>query len=132
MSDPERPAWQVTPSRRDQLAAGDLVDVTPIAAAVKFRLPVAVSRRIWELCVPEPRPAIEHIDTASHWRLYNLLTDAMRALRDVDHHELRCDIQSQITPRPPGLEDGWILASVFIEAGDEPEPVITIRLTDEQ
>ena len=115
-------------SRRQAIEDGVLVDVTEIAREAGFRIPVALSRSVWERLVALPEGYQGFQDEAG--RLWDVLWMARHyALRASNSDRVRMcvlvrDIRKDLrdSNRPPRRH----FPIVAIGAGDEGEPVITI------
>ena len=115
-------------SRRQAIEDGVLVDVTDTAREAGFRIPVALSRNVWDRLVALPEGYRGFQDEAGRlwdvlWmaRLYALrASDSDRVTMCVLVHDIRKDLSD--SNRPPRRHS----PIVAIGAGDEGEPVATI------
>jgi len=122
------------PSRRDRLARGELVDVSPYARTAGFRVPVALTRDAWAVGVgiAGDWSPMECGSQAVRLRAIEMLSHALQAVRrasdsDTVHFKLY---------RPTGNCEGKAIGRLAIrdhflvrcEPGDIGEPVVTISL----
>ena len=115
-------------TRREAIEDGTLVDVTETAREAGFRIPVALSRSVWERLVALPEGYRGFQDEAG--RLWDVLwmarhfarraSDSDRVLMCVLVRDIRKDLRD--SSRPPRRH----FPIVAIGAGDRGEPVITI------
>jgi len=119
-------------SRRDRLARGELVDVSPFARTAGFRVPVALTRDAWAagVDISGDRPPVERGGQAVRRRAIEMLSHALQAVRSAGDSDT---VQFRIC-RPMGNGEGKAIGRLAIrdhflihcEPGDLGEPVVTI------
>ncbi|MEU3137022.1 DUF6573 family protein [Streptomyces sp. NPDC006854] len=125
-------AMRSRPSRAQAIADGALVAVEPgIAAEAGWKVPVAISRAVWDDCVAwsdeDTARQVPHDETGRLWDVLHMT--AARARRGFDT-ELVAELYR--VPRDGrAVSARLVRVHCSIGPGDEGEPVITIRQTDE-
>lgn len=131
-------------SRAEAIEDGTLVDVSTVAREAGIKFPVALSRAVWEAYVKVPE-GVEAQDEAG--RLWDVLWMLRASIRksggsDAVLYKLyvatpdRGDWRSneQLPERGTGLSRAThrlVTLKALCHPGDDPEPVITIMLPDE-
>lgn len=121
-----------TYTRAQALEDGILVDVSELAREAGFRLPVAMTRTVWEDCVAWSGNQRAQQDQQDHQtgRLYDVLWMASLAARSGQGRRVTFQVY-----RVPN--DGWskrpklVLLDMHIGPGDSAGPVITIMMPGE-
>ena len=121
-------------SRRDRLARGELVDVSPFARTAGFRVPVALTRDAWAagIDISGDRPPVERSGQAVRQRAVEMLSHALQAVRRASDSDT---VQFKLY-RPTSNCEGKAIGRLAIrdhflvrcEPGDLGEPVVTISL----
>ena len=121
-------------SRRDRLARGELVDVSPFARTAGFRVPVALTRDAWAagIDISGDRSPVERSGQAVRQRAVEMLSHALQAVRRASDSDA---VQFNLY-RPTGNCEGKAIGRLAIrdhflvrcEPGDLGEPVVTISL----
>lgn len=121
-----------TYSRNDALADGILIDVTNEAKAAGFKIPVAVTRAVWDQYIEwakedDDKQTVQH----QSGRLYDVLWMLFIACKRCrDEAELRFSLS--VIPRDGQTKRAKkITLKSIIGAGDNGAPVITIMLPTE-
>lgn len=115
-------------TRADALLDGNLVDVTASAKETGFRIPVAVTRAVWEGCIAwsEDDSRRKRAGQSEAGRLHDVLNMTMFAVR-VGRDSSRVNV---VLNRVPREGRGVVARTVRLVAtcggGDNAEPVITI------
>ena len=116
-----------TYTRADALADGVLVDVTSTAREAGFRVPVALTQRVW---TDVNDLSGRHVSAGQSpgGRLWDLLFMAAHSARRPENRDTSEFVYSLIMPVGAGNN---YRAKCHIGPGDEGEPVVTIMLPDE-
>ncbi|MGE4164306.1 MAG: DUF6573 family protein [Vicinamibacterales bacterium] len=112
-------------TRAQAIEDGVLVDVSEWARACGFKLPVAVTRAVWDRCieVPKSRKRIE----SEHARARDVLFVLFMCIRrtpntDRINYQIRCSVKE-------GRR--IVRLKALLGAGDDGRPVVTILLPEE-
>lgn len=116
-------------TRADALTDGVLIDVTPIARAAGFTIPVAVTRALMSDIESIPSSLIGLADRDGRvWDCLHMTRAEIRRAGDTDRLEVSLVM-------PVALPDGplrmWYTFQAVIGPGDDGAPVITLMGTDE-
>ena len=109
--------------RAHALAAGALIDISPLATEAGFRYPVAVTAAVWQLL--EPPDDLARLGQSATGRAWDVLQVLRAAIRGSDHTDrisfapLFVLDAAYPTPQPVQL---WALCG----PGDDEAPVITV------
>ena len=109
-------------SRAEQIATGELINLTTMAKGYRIPYPLAVTQAAWSRCI------FGHWMRVTRLRADALLRGVVRASRR--HRDDRTFTLRWLVPTPAG-EPARVSLTVERHLGDEFEAVITIRLTDE-
>ena len=114
---------QVT--REDLLRDGILIDVSTLATEAGFKIPVSVSRSLWNAYVEVPPGVTGQDETGRLWDILWILASAIRrgAVGDTIHFRVYVRNDNR-RPRSVRLK-------AVCSPGDSAEPVITILMPDE-
>ena len=113
-------------TRRQAIEDGVLVDVSETAREAGFRIPVALSRSVWERLVALPEGYRGFQDEAG--RLWDVLWMARHyALQAADSDRVRMCVLVRDSNRPPRKH----FPIVAIGAGDRGEPVVTVMFSED-
>ncbi|HSS52586.1 MAG TPA: DUF6573 family protein [Thermoanaerobaculia bacterium] len=112
-------------SRAEALADGALVDVTSTAQEAGFRIPVALSRAVWESYVTVPPKVVAQDEPGRLWDILWMASLAARRNRDASEVHFTVSVRNDNRqPRPKRLK-------CAVGSGDRGEAVITILLPEE-
>jgi hypothetical protein len=112
-------------TRAQAIDDGVLVDATLLAKEAGFRLPVALTRTVWEKCVTVP-PAVDWQDETG--RLWDVLTMLRYAIRSGGKREqLTFIVHVRNDQRPPQP----ITLKAVCGPGDDLAAVVTVMFPDE-
>jgi hypothetical protein len=114
-------------SRADALADGTLVDVSEVARAAKFTVPVAMTTTVWTRCVEVP-DGVRNLSQPV--RLWNLLAEAHYAIRASWSRVDRISFELVVARPEGGIERVEILA--LCHGDDNGEPVLTLLFDGEE
>ena len=123
-------------TRAQAIEDGVLVDVshTSEAREAGFRLPVAMTRTVWDDCVAwSDEDSRRQVPQDEQGRLWDLLYMASRSMVDPRHRD-RSELIYQIVRVPRGgrgVKPKPVSLKLTIGAGDDGEPVITLMMPDE-
>ncbi|MFK5892639.1 MAG: hypothetical protein QM504_05415 [Pseudomonadota bacterium] len=125
--------WHVVSAytRKTAISDGVLVDISEIAKEAGFKLPVALTRTVWNDCVEwDDKDSKRQIHQDQEGRLWDIVYMAAMAGRNSNSSELIYELYS--VPRG-GLAKKSVLIRLksHIGPGDDGEPVITIMKTNE-
>lgn len=113
-------------TRKQALADGVLVDVSEMAREAGIKFPTAVTAAVWARYVEVPR-GVEAQDVEG--RLWDILWMFRHAARSCDGSEIRFRLRVRNDNRPG--EPPLVTLKAVLGPGDDPEPVITIMLPEE-
>ncbi len=114
-------------TRAQALEDGVLVDLTGWAQEAGFKIPVAVTRGVWEVLKPSKELEAEGEDEAGRaWDLFTVLLAAIRGASGGDEVHFAPVFTREPGRAPVGVEM-WAKAG----PGDDAEPVITVMLRGE-
>lgn len=115
-------------TRAQAIDEGSLIDVTDLARDAGFKVPVALTAKVWSDCVAweQAREIAPQDETG---RLWDVLTMARMAVRSqINVHRARFSVlriaSGHLRPSRARLD-------VLIGSGDQGEPVITIMQPEE-
>lgn len=112
-------------SRAEALEDGVLVDVTSMAREAGFRIPVALTRAVWESYVTVPPKVIAQDEPGRLWDILWMASLAARCNRNASEVRFTVSIRNDNRqPRPRRLK-------AVVGSGDGGEAVITILLPEE-
>ena len=111
-------------SRAQALEDGVLVDAGKLAEEAGFRFPVALTHAAWETCV---RVSADSADQDETGRLWDVLMCLRCATRTGSGSEACFDVLI----RQSETKLTRVALKAVCSPGDDPEPVITIMLPDE-
>lgn len=111
-------------SRAQAIEDGVLVDVSSVAQEAGVRVPVALTRAVWDRYVTVPPKARGQDEAGRLWDVLSMLRFAIKGGRDSS--ELR---YSLIVHTAKGRRR--IILKSICGPGDDAEPVITIMLPEE-
>lgn len=114
-------------SRRQAIEDGVLVDISKMASEAGFKYPVAVTSAVWQgLVVPDE--AGRQVGQSEEGRLWDLLWMLFLAIRKgQDGSELRYRVIFLMN----GSEHREVELKAICGPGDDPAPVITVMLPNE-
>jgi hypothetical protein len=115
-------------TRAQAIADGELVDVSELARQAGFRIPVALTRAVWERYVKVPAGVTCQDETGRLWDILWMLSYAIRGRRGRDD-ELTFVLRVRNDNRegtPPLVELKAVCAP-----SDDGSPCITIMLPEE-
>ena len=115
-------------TRAQALDDGTLVDVTDLARDAGFKIPVALTAKVWADCVAwdQAREVAPQDETG---RLWDVLTMARMAVRSqINVHRARFSVLRVASGH---LRSSRTRLDVLIGSGDQGEPVITIMQPEE-
>lgn len=114
-----------TYSRSEALADGELIDVTKTAKEAGIKIPTAVSKAVWGYMIDnEDKPDEKQIDIKT-WDVCFMLSFAIRISKNNSNI-----LKYPITRISNGKTEDVILKAI-IGPGDDPNPVMTILMPDE-
>jgi hypothetical protein len=114
-----------TYSRAEALEDGALVDVTSTAKEAGFRIPVALTRAVWESYVTVPAKVRAQDERGRLWDILWMASLAARSNRNAQTVRFTVYVRNDNRhPRPRRLK-------AVVDSGDDGEAVITILLPDE-
>ena len=115
-------------TRAQAIADGTLVDATDAAKSVGFRIPVAFTAAAWGRCVSVTGRG--HCVPDEFGRLTNALWDLKRAITETGGKggELRFTVHCR---QGPGRPVEAVELKAICGPGDDPRPVLTIMMPDE-
>jgi len=112
-------------SRAQAIEDGLLVDVTETAREANFRIPVALTRAVWDSYVAVPPKVIGQDENGRLWDILWMAHLAARRNRDTSELLFTVYVRNDNRqPRPRSLR-------CVVGPGDEGEAVITILLPEE-
>ncbi len=115
-----------TYSRAQALADGTLRDVTPMAREAGIRFPVALTAAAWTRCVALT-PAAQRAGNDEDGRLWDVLWTLALAARRSNASDLSYELLV-ITDSPTPTR---VTLRAVIGPGDDPNPVLTVMLPEE-
>ena len=107
-------------SRREALADGVLVDISPLAAEAAFRFPVAVTSAVWTACIAVPEACPWQDETGRTWDILMMLHHAIKTGPSSNLIRFTVLVQNDEGPPQP------VVLKATCGPGDDPSPVITI------
>lgn len=110
-------------SRNQAIEDGVLVDVSKIAQEAGFRIPVAVTRAVWEDCIAWDESE-EKTPQDEEGRLWDVVYMSSIAAQRANQ-EGSARVQLMRVPRG-GIRPQQVSLNMVIGAGDTQDPVITI------
>jgi len=115
-------------SRAQAIEDGELVDVSQVAAEAGFKFPVAMTRTVWGKYVEVPRGVHAQDEQGRLWDILNMARYEIHRNRETGT-ELRFQlhVRQDNRNRTPPL----VTLKLHIGPGDDPEPVLTILLLEE-
>lgn len=114
-------------SRAEAIEDGVLVDLTGWAWEAGFRIPVAVTRGVWEILKPSKELEAEGEDEVGRaWDMFTILLHTIRSSSKTDMVEF-----SPLFTRTLGHKPESVAMIAKCGPGDSGEPVITIMLPGE-
>lgn len=116
-----------TYTRAQAIEDGILVDVSELAREAGFRLPVAVTRAVWEDCVAWAGNRIVQQETG---RLYDVLWMSSLAARRGQGSRVTFKVY-RVPNDGRSRQAKLVLLDMHIGPGDSAEPVITITMPGE-
>lgn len=131
--------WDISPfgdviyvyTRKDALDDGCLVDVTEVAKEAGFRVPVALTRAVWEDCVAwTDEDSRRQTYQDAQGRLWDVLWMACQAARNAQGACLAFRLY-RVPRGGRGVLPRLVTLHMTIAPGDEGEPVITILQPNE-
>jgi hypothetical protein len=112
-------------SRAEALEDGVLIDVTSTAREAGFRIPVALTRAVWDSYVTVPPKVVAQDERGRLWDILWMASLAARRNRDAGEVHFTLSVRNDNRqPRPRKLK-------CAVGCGDEGEAVITILLPEE-
>ena len=113
-------------TRAQAIEDGELIDVSAVAREAGIRFPVALTRAAWGKCVEVP-PGVQCQDEQG--RLWDVLHMFRLAAHRADDSLIifRLHVRNDNRERTPPL----VTLKAICGPGDDPAPVITIMLPDE-
>lgn len=120
-------------SRAQAIEDGVLIDVSVVAAEAGFRVPVALTKAAWAECVAWSKADTDRKKAPQDedGRLWDVVYMASVAARD-NRAASRIDFIVYCVPvEGKGVKALPVALAVTIHAGDDPAPVATISLSDE-
>lgn len=119
-------------TRANALADGELVDVSESSKMAGFRLPVAVTRSVWERYVSwadaDSDKQVYQDESGRLWDIVWMLRVALNGFKDKSAMQYRL----YIVPRDGSSRRPKLTTlKAIIHCGDEGEPVITVMLPNE-
>ncbi len=113
--------------RAKAIAHGDLLDITAVAREVGFKIPVAVSRAVWDRHVTLS-PGADEVGEVDDDRLWNVVWMlGWAAVRNPKASEILFDLDE--VPAATGATPARLKAVCAV--GDRGEPVLTVFLPEE-
>ena len=118
--------FQRNPQRAAALANGELIDVSEIARNDTFRLPIAVTRRLWVAVIePQRDDSGDTSEQNASWRVRQLLRTAQNEIQKRWEEELK-------RIAFPVRHDGATTTVIIVATTDDDgKPTVTIGLPDE-
>jgi hypothetical protein len=113
-------------TRRQALADGVLVDITPLAREAGFCVPVVVTCGVWAQCVAVPAGVPGQDESGRLWDVLTVVRAAARA-GGPGCDRVRCQVAVQ---NRPGAHDTVTLVAVC-GPDEEGSPYVTIMLPEE-
>jgi len=122
-----------TYSRARALEDGVLVDAGPMARECGFRFHTAITAAAWSDCVVwSDADSARQVHQDQSGRLWDVLYMAHHAIRSSRSHGDRLTFELYRVPRDgQSTEAAVTTLKLIVGPGDDGEPVITIRLPDE-
>jgi hypothetical protein len=115
-------------TRAQAIADGVLIDVSKLAKEAGFKYPVALTSAAWADCVAVPEGADDQDETGRLWDVLNVLHFAIKASpKNRDSSAIRF----KVSVRTGEATSEDIELKSICGPGDDPNPVITIMLPDE-
>ena len=115
-------------SRQQAIEDGVLVDVTERAKEAGFRLPVCITRAVFEDCVAW---SYEDTNQDESVRLWDILWMAILAAKHNRDESIISFNLLRVPKGGSGRKPKPVNLNMVIHGGDEGEPVITIMMPDE-
>lgn len=119
-----------TYTRGQALEDGTLVDVSELAREVGFRLPVAMTRAVWENCVAWPDADSQRAQQDETGRLYDVLWMSSLAARRGQGRRVTFKVY-RVPKGGRSTRAKLVLLDMHIGPGDSASPVITIMMLGE-
>jgi hypothetical protein len=113
-------------TRAQAIADGVLIDITDVARAAHFKVPVAMTATLWARCIETPARVNGHADLLSLWKLLYRVYWAIH-IKGADGS--RVPIELDLPDGDGETERVEFVAEV--SGGDDGEPVMTIMFPDE-
>jgi hypothetical protein len=116
-------------TRAQAIEDGMLIDVTETAKEAGFRMPVAVTTRVWTQCVEVPAKVQGQDEMGRLWDVLWLCRHKIGSSRDAGGDTLFFQVHVRNDNRagmPP-----LVTLKVICGPGDQGEPVLTVMLPDE-
>lgn len=110
-------------TRDDAIADGVIVDVTETAREMGYKIPVGVTRAVWDII--EKKPATQDIK-GRLWDLLWMLSLRIRGTRAAGRSQVLFDVLMQ-----SGRTKRWTFKAVMGGDGPNGEPCLTIMLPGE-
>lgn len=113
-------------TRAEAIADGVLVDVTKLASETGFRLPVALTRAVWERYVVVPDGVSGQDETGRLWDVLWMTHLAAKRFGDRSTTPVELYVRNS-----DEAEATLVTLKAMCHPGDSGEPVVTILLPDE-
>ena len=125
-------------TREKAIYDGVLVDISNSAGTVGFKVPVAVTRAVWDEYIfvgdcgikDDPRFMAQELEDLHLWIVLKRAIFAIQSLKDYFSSELTFEINATSNDEKPSHESTTKL-KIVSGAGDAGEPVVTIMLPSE-
>jgi hypothetical protein len=114
-------------SRKQAIEDGVLVDVSTTAREAGFRLPVALTRAVWERCVTVPPGVMGQDEGGRLWDVLWMLNFAINQGKAGAELRFAVHVRNDNRKRTPPL----VQLKALCGPGDDAEPVITVMLPEE-
>ena len=120
-------------TRLQAIEDGELVDVSSLALEVGFKIPVAVTRAIWDQCIEwTTEDSDEQTSQDQSGRLWDVLYVLYLACKHNKDGESCTHYKLNVVPRDGVTAKAKLMRLKAVVAGDnEGKPVITIMFPDE-
>jgi hypothetical protein len=113
-------------TRRQALADGVLVDVSEMAQEAGVKFPTAVTAAVWAQYVEVPDGVGGQDVEGRLWDILWMFRNAARSCHGSEIH-FQLHVRNDNRPGEPPL----VTLKAVVGPGDDPEPVITIMMSDE-
>ena len=113
-------------SRADAIADGVLVDLSHVARAAQYRVPVAISSALWARCIETPARVSPQAELLWTWKL---LYRVHWAIQVCNQGATRIDVELEVADDEGERQRVRFLAAMG--PGDDGEPVMTLMFHDE-